>query len=190
MIDHNNLEEFNDSANFDLEEAEHSKSRIKFYADLAREVDGSVLEVACGTGLLALPVAARGLAVTGIDLARPMLVYARIKAHRANLRINLVEADARQFHLGHVVNVSGTQHYEPLTQILHWTSYHRWENAAGKQVKITRIACKFTESREMETLLHRNGFEITQQYGDWDQSKFIAESHSIISICRHKKDNL
>ncbi len=98
MTDHNNLEEFTDPANYDLEEAEHSKLRIQFYTDLACKTGGPALEVACGTGLVALPIAARGIPITGIDLARPMLAHARLKASRQNLKIDLVEADARQFH--------------------------------------------------------------------------------------------
>jgi len=87
MIEHDNLEEFNDPANYDLEEAERSVPRIQFYTNLA-----------CGTGLAALPIAARGLPVTGVDLARPMLAYARVKAQRQKLSIDLVQADARQLH--------------------------------------------------------------------------------------------
>ena len=49
MIEHDNLEEFNDPANYDLEEAERSASRIQFYTNLACESDGPVLEIACGT---------------------------------------------------------------------------------------------------------------------------------------------
>lgn len=99
MIDHSNLEEFNDAANYDLEEGEHSASRIKFYADLADEIGGPALEIACGTGLVALPIASRGIPIVGIDLARPMLVHARQKAQEQGLSIHLIEADARQFHL-------------------------------------------------------------------------------------------
>ena len=98
MIEHDNLEEFNDPANYDLEEAERSVPRIQFYTNLACESGGPVLEIACGTGLVTLPIAARGLPVTGVDLARPMLAYARAKAQRQQLSIDLIEADARQLH--------------------------------------------------------------------------------------------
>jgi 2-polyprenyl-3-methyl-5-hydroxy-6-metoxy-1,4-benzoquinol methylase len=98
MIDHNNLEEFNDPANYNIEESERAALRVQFYADLAQELGGPVLEIACGTGLVALPIAARGLPVTGVDLARPMLAYARAKAQQQGLAIDLMEADARQLH--------------------------------------------------------------------------------------------
>ena len=80
MVEHNNLEEFNDPVNYDLEEADPSAPRIQFYADLAQETGGPVLEIACGSGIVSLPIAARGIAVTGVDLARPMLAHTRTKA--------------------------------------------------------------------------------------------------------------
>jgi ubiquinone/menaquinone biosynthesis C-methylase UbiE len=100
MIPHDNLEEFRDPVNYDLEESERSAARIAFYYDLAESVGGPVLELACGTGLVAIPVAARGLDVTGVDLARPMLDYARLKTRNQKLSIQWVEADARGLNLG------------------------------------------------------------------------------------------
>ncbi len=100
MLPHDNLEEFQDPANYDLEEVSGSSERIAFYADLAASVGGPVLEVACGTGIVAIPVAQRGLSVTGVDLARPMLDHARAKAAALGLALAWVEADARGFDLG------------------------------------------------------------------------------------------
>ena len=255
MIDHNNLEEFNDPANYDLEEAERSVTRIQFYTDLACKTGGPVLEIACGTGLVALPIAARGVPVIGIDLARPMLANARVKAQQQGLIIDLIEADARQFHFdkqfsfvyitgnafqaflqridqerllaavkrhlaphgvfafetrnpsgheltdqleeemwftyrnvqGQSVNVSGTQHYDPLTQTMHWTTYRRWNDSGKSHLTTTRIACRFTYPQELEALLYYNGFQIIGQYGDWNKSGLTAKSEEIISICRHRQ---
>jgi hypothetical protein len=50
----------------------------------------------------------------------------------------------------------------------------------------TRIACRFTYPRELEALLHYNGFQIIGQYGDWDKSGLTAQSEEIISVCRHR----
>lgn len=100
MIDHDNLEEFQDPANYDLEEGERTTERNAFYRELAREIGGPVLEIACGTGLATIPVAEAGLEVTGVDLARPMIEYARLKAQQRQLAIEWVEADARELALG------------------------------------------------------------------------------------------
>lgn len=64
---------------------------------LASELGGSarVLDVGVGTGLLALPLVARGLHVDGVDLSAPMLRRATAKAP-PRTRVGLTVADATQ----------------------------------------------------------------------------------------------
>jgi SAM-dependent methyltransferase len=52
---------------------------VAFYESLARQIGGPVLEVACGTGRIALALAAAGLDVTGVDHSDGMLTIARRK---------------------------------------------------------------------------------------------------------------
>jgi len=54
------------------------------------------LDVGCGTGFLALQLAARGHRVTGVDFAPAMIALARRKAAEAGATIRLEEADAEQ----------------------------------------------------------------------------------------------
>ena len=252
MDAHDNLEEFTDPPNYDIEEGERSVPRIAFYCDLAKAIGGPVLEIACGSGLVTIPVAAQGLDVTGVDLARPMLEHARKKAEAQNLNIRWVEADARSFNLGsqyqfvfitgnafqaflrredqealltsvkrhllpdgifafetrnpsghdlrdqpeeefeysyrsvegNQVSVSFIQLYDPIAQTMFWTSYRRWNDGERHQTKETHITCRFTHPQELETLLHYNGFQILEQFGNWDRDILSASSPSIISICK------
>jgi len=46
---------------------------VPFYLDMAKETDGPVLELACGTGRILLPLARTGFEVTGLDLSQAML---------------------------------------------------------------------------------------------------------------------
>lgn len=75
---------------------------IDFYRELAAEahaVDQAVLEVACGTGRVAIRLAREGFEVTGLDLSSAMLDVAREKsAGMSNLR--WVQGDMRSFELG------------------------------------------------------------------------------------------
>jgi SAM-dependent methyltransferase len=48
-----------------------------FYLQKAREIGGSVLDVGCGTGMLACRIAAEGFKVVGVDPAEAMLAVAR-----------------------------------------------------------------------------------------------------------------
>jgi len=54
------------------------------------------LDVGCGTGFLALELAARGHRVTGVDFAPTMIAMARRKAAEAGAIIRFEEADAEQ----------------------------------------------------------------------------------------------
>ena len=273
MIDHNNLEEFADPHTYDLED--NTDTGIAFYSALAQETGGPLLEIACGTGRVSIPIARLGFAVTGLDIVPGMLELARSKS--AGLPTHWVEGDARAFDLGeqfrlvfmtgnafqafltrvdqealleqvhahlhdeglfafetrnprwatltranqealleHVrvrphdeglfafletrdeeedwqtytdsggreVRVSKTQAYDPIAQILHWTTYRRWREGDQEQAKITRIAVRYTFPQELEALLHYNGFSIVRQYGDWNLEPLAAASRSIIVVCR------
>ena len=95
-MDHDNLEEFADPVDYDRRDS--SDTGVAFYAALARETGGPVLEIACGTGRVAIPIARQGFAVTGLDIVPGMLERAREKS--AGLPVRWVEGDARLFDLG------------------------------------------------------------------------------------------
>jgi SAM-dependent methyltransferase len=273
LIDHNNLEEFADPLNYDIED--YSDIGVAFYRALAEETGGPVLELACGTGRVSIPIARLGIAVTGLDIVPGMLDRACSKS--AGLAARWVEGDARTFALGeqfglvfltgnafqafltradqeallgrvrahlldaglfafetrnprlanstvagpeapsergharppdeglfayletrpaeepwqiytdssgHEVHVSKTQAYDPVAQILQWTTYRRWRGCDREQTKITRIAVRYTFPEELAMLLHDNGFTIIRQYGDWNLEPLTAASKSIIVVCR------
>jgi SAM-dependent methyltransferase len=273
LIDHNNLEEFSDPVNYDMQD--DSPVGISFYSALAQETGSPVLEIACGTGRVSIPIARVGIHVTGLDIVPGMLERARAKS--AGLPTRWIEADARSFELGerfrliyltgnafqafltnadqkallqcvgaHLhedglfafetrnprwanlnpagrgattksqqaqqhdqgsfayletseeeqewpsyidssgseVRVSKTQVYDPVAQILHWTTYRRWHEAEQEHTKTTRIALRFTFPQELTALLDYNGFAIIRQYGDWNLDPLTADSKSIIVVCR------
>ena len=60
----------------------------------------TVLDLGCGTGGHALPLARRGHRVTGVDLAPAMLVQAHAKAAAAGVAVELREGDVRSVELG------------------------------------------------------------------------------------------
>jgi SAM-dependent methyltransferase len=273
LIDHDNLEEFADPHTYDI--VDNTDTGIAYYAALAQETGGPVLELACGTGRVSIPIARLGFTVTGLDIVPGMLERARSKS--AGLPTRWVEGDARAFDLGerfrlifmtgnafqafltradqeallervraHLhddglfafetrnprwatltgagqeapsgrvrtrphgeglfafletrdeeeeepsytdssgreVRVSRTQVYDHVAQILHWTTYRRWREGDQEHTKITRIAVRFTFPRELEALLHYNGFTVLRQYGDWNLEPLTAASPSIIVVCR------
>ena len=66
----------------------------EFMARQPLQRGAQVLDVACGTGNLAVIAARYGCAVWGIDIACNLIHQARIRAAQEGLRINYMEADA------------------------------------------------------------------------------------------------
>ncbi len=73
---------------------------IDFWIGAARRYGGPVLELACGTGRIAVPLAREGFDVTGVDLAESMLEQAARNSEREGLGVGWAKADMRDFSLG------------------------------------------------------------------------------------------
>lgn len=71
-----------------------------FYVETAGGPGRHVLELACGTGRLTLPLARSGANITGGDLSQTMLTSARQWARAQGLAPVLVQLDMRDFDLG------------------------------------------------------------------------------------------
>jgi SAM-dependent methyltransferase len=70
--------EFDDPARYDLEYG-WTTADLPFYTGLAAAADGPVLDVATGTGRIALALAADGHDVTAVDVSDAMIEYAQTK---------------------------------------------------------------------------------------------------------------
>ena len=79
-------------------------AEVAWYLRHATETGGPILELACGTGTLLVPLAEAGFEVTGLDLGERMLDLARQRiAERpaeVRARIRLVRRDMTNFDLG------------------------------------------------------------------------------------------
>ncbi len=73
---------------------------LPLWAELAREADGSVLDVGAGTGRVALRLAAAGHDVTALDRDAELLGVLRERAAAAGLRVRTMVADAAGFDAG------------------------------------------------------------------------------------------
>lgn len=76
---------------------------LPFYLDLSAQAQGPVLEIACGTGRVLLPVARTGVEICGIDNSFPMLRILKAKlaleSQEVRQRVSVREADMRSFRL-------------------------------------------------------------------------------------------
>src|SRR5215471_4994956 len=73
-----------------------AKGAEEFVNRLAISPGMRVLDVACGTGNLAIPAARRGAHVTGADIAPNLVEQARQRAAAENLSATFEEGDAEQ----------------------------------------------------------------------------------------------
>jgi SAM-dependent methyltransferase len=80
--------------------AGHMTEDVPFYVELAREAEGPIVELAVGTGRVAIPVAREtGRKVIGIDRSPAMLAQARERVQEAGVDVELHEGDMRDLEL-------------------------------------------------------------------------------------------
>jgi SAM-dependent methyltransferase len=91
------VEEYDDAARYDAEYGAIDDA-AQFFLSLAEGCGPRVLDLGCGAGRLAIPLARRGKAVTGIDRSPAMLAYAATKA--GPLSVTWVVGDFRRYDLG------------------------------------------------------------------------------------------
>ena len=253
MIDHDNLEDFRDAELYDLQDEGYDDD-YPLTKKWAQTTGGPLLDLACGTGRMALRLAALGYQVTGVDITPEMIAWARQKAAQQAVSIDLVVADARTFHLqkqfsfvymlenafqffltredqealfarvrehllpegcflfetrnpsprnllevrhpggdtyeipdgGHLVVIE-QQHYDPITQIQHYTRHLTfYRPGSGPREKTLRVALRYVFPQEMEALLFYNGFQVRACYGSWQQEPLTATSPAMIYVCQKR----
>jgi len=74
-----------------------TKGDLKFYLMQAKKARGNVLEIACGTGRILLPLLKNGINIEGIDLSAKMLDVLRKKAKTMGLEPNVWKANMQNF---------------------------------------------------------------------------------------------
>ena len=79
------------------------ENEVEFYLQIMRQCEPPFLEIAVGTGRVAIPAVEDGHRIVGIDLHQPMLAVARLKMKTAGItsdQLQLVQADMTDFDLG------------------------------------------------------------------------------------------
>ncbi len=78
----------------------HHSEDLNFWLELVRRQDGPVLELACGTGRVLLPIAQQGYPAFGFDLQREMLLVLQQQISKEpGLAIHIWQADLLQMHI-------------------------------------------------------------------------------------------
>jgi len=87
-----------DGRYYDLEHEDFSED-IPFYLAQIERFGEPVLELACGTGRITIPIAQKGIQISGLDISEAMLGRARQKAADQGVDVEWIKADCRTFKL-------------------------------------------------------------------------------------------
>jgi SAM-dependent methyltransferase len=71
---------------------------LEFYSELALAAGGRILEIACGTGRLTLPLAQKAFDIVGLDISAPMIEEAKRKTE--SLKAGSGKALKVEWHVG------------------------------------------------------------------------------------------
>lgn len=182
-----------------------------FYLALAREAAAhgrAVLELACGTGRVTLPIAREGIEIVGLDNAAAMLAVARRKAAAEDLDVTWVEADMRDFDLGrsfgliiipyrsflHLLTdagqaaclAAGYRHLMPGGRFA--LNFFAPPFSVGQAPVVSRIykgmRLRHVSRDEMEALLAAAGLEIEAAYGGFNNEPITESSSELVWIAR------
>lgn len=74
-----------------------TKGDLEFYLREARKTKGKILEIACGTGRITIPMRKEGIDVVGIDHSSEMIKVIRRKAKNEEIELNVVCSDMINF---------------------------------------------------------------------------------------------
>jgi SAM-dependent methyltransferase len=158
--------------------AAHMTEDVPFYVELASETKGPLVELAVGSGRVAIPVArAAGRPVIGIDSSPAMLAQARERAAASGVELDLREGDMRELELEERAGLV----YCPFRALLHvrgWQDKRRvFERVAASLRPGGRFAWNaFVPSHEYAA--RHDGF--ASRHGDlWEYSEFHAADNRI-----------
>lgn len=113
---------------------------IPFYAELALQAEGPLVELAIGNGRVAIPVAkVTGKRVIGIDTSPAMLAQARLRAAEASVELDLREGDMCDLALDEPAALV----YCPFRALLHLPTWERRRRAFERVATALRPGGRF-----------------------------------------------
>lgn len=93
-----NMEKYKDPAMYDLQYENYLKD-LPLLLEWARKSGGTVVDLACGTGRITIPIAQQGIKIVGVDLNKGMLERAKLKSEQKHLDITWLHQDCSDFNL-------------------------------------------------------------------------------------------
>jgi SAM-dependent methyltransferase len=149
---------------------------VEFLAGLAG--GGRVLELAIGTGRVALPLASRGITIEGVDASAAMVARLRAKPGGEQIPVtigDLADVPARgPFWLVYLV-------FNTLFNLL---SADRQADCFRQGIRLLPVAQRHSWPSELDLMAGQAGLRLRERYADWDRRPFGSDSANHVSVYR------
>jgi SAM-dependent methyltransferase len=154
---------------------------IPFYVDLALAAGGTVVELGVGTGRIAIPTAAAGVRVIGVDASAGMLEIAREQAELAGVSglVDLRQGDLRKPPV--------RNHYplvtSPFRALLHMETDRDRRQALRAARKLVAEGGRFVFDvfePSAEDIEETHGRWLEREPGIWERADWHRESRTLI----------
>lgn len=99
-----NFEEYEDPILYDMENDSYTED-IPFLLKWAAKKQGTIIDIACGTGRATIPLANMGHTLIGVDIYSNMLKEAKKKSTKLGLQIDWIEQDCTKLNLNVKANM-------------------------------------------------------------------------------------
>jgi len=93
-----NFEEYDDPILYDKENESYIPE-LPLLLKWATKKHSTIIDIACGTGRVTIPLARNGYNLVGVDVHQGMLTEAKNKASKMNVQINWIEQDCTKLNL-------------------------------------------------------------------------------------------
>jgi SAM-dependent methyltransferase len=152
---------------------------VPFYVYEAVRAGGPVLELGVGTGRIAVPIAAAGIEVVGVDLSAGMLEVARERAELAGVRVDLRHGDMREPPVDRTFPLVIC----PFRSLLHM------ETDADRRTALRAIAARLEPTGRFvfdvftpgaDDIAETHGRWLEREPGIWERADWHEESRTLI----------
>lgn len=167
-----------EASSYDLDEAEMFAPAVlgPTVDRLVELADGApALEFAVGTGRVAIPLAERGVAVSGIDVSEPMLD--RLRAKRAAVAASAGDITSTRVEGTFGLRPGGRFVVEVMVPALQ-------KLVPGERCRTDSTAFRYVWPAELDLMAQLAGMELEHRWADWHGSPFTSESPSQVSVWR------
>jgi hypothetical protein len=154
---------------------------VDLLAGLAR--GGPALELAVGTGRVALPLAARGIAVHGIELSPHTAAHLE---PGGSFVVEVIVPQLRRLPPGEAARVFtfdpdhvGIETFDDHAGQIAWS--HHWIEVDGHLVRHS-APYRYVWPSELDLMAKITGFRVRDRWADWSRAPFTPDSQSQVAV--------